>query len=193
MSMHALLLAVRNTLRAASPGGLAYAAKDCDLTPPDGQPPPSCGVYYIGVHEINVSPGTQSPYSLFDEIYSVGVTVTIKLRGTPWDRMVQKELYGATTSLDRRCRAIAAHINKDTIDHRIITAANALSELEVPLTGYAKQGFFEPLRFAGYDVAKMRGGMWFHANPDDDEPGYGWSKTIRFTGARRCQEPEFAN
>lgn len=192
MSMIALLTAVRNTIRAAAPTGLAYANKDCDIAPPNGQPPPMMGPFFVSVHEGNIQ-GLVS-YSDFDEVYSVDVTVTIKLRGTPWDRMVQNELYGATTSLDSRCRAIANLIHADNIDRNISAAANALCA--PPASGYAIQGFYEPLRYAGMDRAREVGPTWFHAdldNIDANSPPYGWAKTIHFTGARRTQELGFAN
>lgn len=194
MSMYALLQAVRNRLReATATGGLAYNAKDCDIAPPNGQPPPLCGPFFVAVHEGNLS-GNQS-YSDLDTQYSVSVTVTMRLRGTPYDRWVQKELYGADdTSLDNRCRKIMALIHQDTIDHRIINAANVLTP--PPAVGYTVQGFVEPLRFERMDTAREVGPAWFWADPSQPEnqqiTNCGWAKTLRFTGARRIQEAAFA-
>lgn len=196
--MFALLKAVRNKIRTGSTatGCLTYNDKDCDIGPASGQPPPTMKApFYVCVHEGKIDPALN--YSLFDEYYTVHVTVSIKLRGTPWDRIVQKELYGNDTtnpSLDLRCRQIAALIHTDTVDLNISRAANALSELAAPGVGYAKQGFFEPLRYAGMDQAQERGPAWFHTDISKPE-NYdlvGFSKTIRFTGARRAQETMFA-
>ncbi|MBL8824896.1 MAG: hypothetical protein JNJ77_20080 [Planctomycetia bacterium] len=191
MSMHALLLAVRNFIRAEKPTGLAYPINQCELGPPNGQPPPNCGPCFVTVHE-GSSIGGEVDYAAFNEIFSVNVTVTIRLRGTPWDRHVQKELYGPFPSLESRCDQIAALIHRDTYDHRVINAANALDELEVPAEGYAKQGFVEPLRYAGTDIAKEVGPAWFHGHIDAGHTDCGWIKVIRFTGARRIQETLFA-
>lgn len=191
MSMHALLLTVRNTIRST----LGYADKDCDLAPPDGQPPPSCGDVYVAVHEgssqMNVS------YSDFDEVVNIDVTVTMKLRGVAFDRLTQQLLYGDEKSLDRRARAIAAAIHADTTGGAVTNAANALKELLPPAEGHSVQGFFEPLRCAGIEKAREVGPAWFHANLDNPNLVLsnfcGYTKTIRFVGARRIQETGFAN
>lgn len=194
MSMLALMTAVRNYIRTGTTADdcYVYADKDCDLSPSNGQPPPSMGQFYVAVHEGNIAP--EVSYSTFEEVYSVSVTVTIRMSATPWDRSAQMKLYGDDGSLDKRARQIAALIHMDTRDHRVINAANLLDALKPPAEGYAKQGFVEPLRFAGLDVAVHRGPDWFHANIETmgNNPPMGWSKTIRFTGARRVQETLFA-
>jgi hypothetical protein len=186
--MHALMLAVRNHLRTT----LKLKDAECDLTPPNGQPPPLCGQHYYAVHEGKIDPPTS--YSDFDEVYSVSVTVTVRLRGSPWDRTAQNVLYGDDKSLDRRARAVAAAVHQDTIDNRIINAANALPELLPPAEGYSVQGFYEPLRYQGMDTAHLVGPDWFSADPGKaGAPDCGYRKTVRFTGARRTQESGFAN
>ncbi len=188
MSMHALLLAVRNHLRTT----LTLSEKECDLTPPNGQPPPACGPHYYAVHEGQIAPNVS--YSDFDEVYSVSVTVTVRLRGSPWDRTAQNVLYGDDKSLDRRARSVAAAVHQDTIDNRIINAANLLEQMLPPAEGSTVQGFYEPLRYAGMDTARGVGPDWFSADPAKmGAMDCGYSKTIRFTGARRTQESGFAN
>lgn len=193
MSMFALMTAIVDRLKlATASGGLAYTVKTCGIAPPNGQPPPSCGPYYVAVHEAMLSDGDS--YSTLEEIYNVNVTVTIRLRGTPYDRIIQEELYNGPKSLDTRCRQIAALIHQDTHDHRIINAANAI--IDPPGPGHAVQGFVEPLKFAGMDTAREVNPSWFWADQAIDANtqimSVGWAKTIRFTGARRVQETLFA-
>ncbi len=144
----------------------------------DGKPPPGCGnvfvsVWYDGQRQ-------QSSRNCLDEIMGVYVTTTIRF-SQPADRWEKHR-----DDLEKRNNAIRALVHKDTLDYRIIRAAQALA-------GYVQndpthpQGWVEALCFDRFDAIQPAGPSWFRSDtPDSSEAGI--SQTIRFGKARRIQD-----
>ncbi len=166
----ALETAVRNIIRA----DLDYADGDCDCTH-NGQPPPRCGDVFVAVWSRQERESLSR--TCLDEVYSVLVTVTLRSR-LPFDRLVQLRYKMAT-----RLSAIRALIHKDSLDQRIIRAANTLADYSWTAPD-KPAGFFEGLAYEGMEPIMEVDGEWFHAQ---SQKYAGLAQTVRFGKARRAQ------
>lgn len=177
MSRRALLLAVRDDIRDV----LKYAARDCDLTLPGGQPPPRCGKWFIGIW-----PGSRRNQgrTALDATYELTVTLTARVN-EPFDRVAIDLLAKNETGFWDRSEAIAELIHKDCWDTHVITRANAILKDDYPYTSNEPVGFRESLTFMSDSVPRLVGGDWFHARPDATEVGI--VQDIYFGRARRIQ------
>lgn len=174
--MRALRVAVLARLRAAVPNGCGYAASHCDEGPPDGQPPPSAGTFWVSVHDGEWS---QTAEGYVEETFGVYLTVSERIN-VPIDRIGQKAVEEATKGINDRCNTIrAVMINqKYTIMNAANTTINAL-------TDGPYDGFNEPLFYEGATGAELVTGDWFHGAV---EKAAGIRKTLRFGRARRLQK-----
>jgi len=196
MSMIALLKAVKVKLKAnATLLALTPSGQGIEIVPPNGQPPPYQGIFWIGVHEAQVR--SAESWSDLDQYFNIDVTITKRVVGTPWDRLTQMDLYGdsnAVPSLDYITRLVANLLHTDTADNNIINQANTY--LSSPGNSVPAEGFYEPLRMLSIDVARAVGPDWFHADVTDADAAVqniGWAKTVHAGGARRTQETLFSN
>lgn len=170
MSVRALLLAVQDQLRLA----LGYTSAQC-LVMLDGRPPPACGQFFVAVH----GGGSQNQArNCLDEIFSLTVTVTVRLPKAPFDRMGSDLVNLAATGLHARCDDVrrALHMNYGVID-----LANATILAAAATDVY---GFTQALEYQGGDAPGVVPGAWFHAK---DEPLAGAVRNLRFGNARRIQ------
>lgn len=180
MSRRALLQAVRNTLRAAAPSGLAYTYKECELSQPQGQPPPRCGKWFLAVWAGGSRNFGGNRYVL-DREYDVVVTMTMRIN-EPFDRIYQI-LDEASTGFYDRSDAIIGLIHKDSYNFNVSNQANTI--LTDPSTGDEPVGFRVPLAFLDDSGPRLVGPDWFHADPESGE--FGVVMDMRFGRARRLQ------
>lgn len=174
MSLTALLVAVRDTLREKIP----LAVEECGIQP-DGQPPPSAGRRYVAIHPTLWSPEiTQGNSNVLDETFSLACTLTFRIPARPRDQQMEAFFLEALDGMDTLARNIVSllHASYDILD-----SANLRLNT---------QNFIEPLWFAGAD-ASPRGvdATWFWSdNPNPrDQQLCGYALEIRFQGARRVQ------
>jgi len=180
MSQYALLIAVRDTLRASVP--LAHGDCDIELT---GQPPPfwSGAAYYHAIHPTGWDPGPVDLNQGLDELYSLAITLSRRTGYIPEQRhpeelLLRREAEGAyRASFEEKARRLM--VVMFSYRHTILTAANAL------ISGDDK--FIEPLRWGGNDpVPIQRGPDWFSGEPGD-LAAHGFSLTLNYREARRMQ------
>lgn len=186
MSMRALLLAVRDQHRKPiSEGGLGYDDNSCETTL-QGKPPAIAGDVFIGVHRGNVIQEKDlSDYRL----YAVKVTVSMRMKSVPFDRIGPALLEDDTNGIDDIVDAIIAMMVNQQYD--VMNAANALIKgtpewCNIHTGVPSHNGFLEPLRLLGVDdEPQLRSGAWWQAQPD--EPNAGVTLSIRFGTGRRIQ------
>lgn len=182
MSQLALLKAVRDVLRGATPQGLGLPNAQCEVMF-DGQPPPVCGELFVAVH-----PGEWSAEDIegFNEVLGVNITVTVRVGKVPRDEMGLNALIGpAGKSLDGYLEQIRALLHLDSWADQVLNKANTT-------IGASANGFVEPPRFRGCGLPEPKGPDWFSAeyNGHGPTPPVGLAQTITLGGARRVQRIE---
>lgn len=186
MSLANLQLAVRDELRAklqvSNPALFPVATVDDIIQlSADGQPFPSSGQLFLGIHGLDWSVAGAEKEQGVEEVFGVSITITQRTAVTTADRQTERHYTNATLGLDFIARLLTPLIHQSFI---ILNAANTL-------LGDPPFGFQEPLRFAGADVEPTeRGPDWFWATPGDKRTSQptGWSLQSRFSGAVRIQE-----
>lgn len=186
MSLANLQLAVRNELRTELPllDAVRFPAvtiNDVIELSNEGQPFPSSGQLFLGIHGSSWTPAGSEKERGIEEVFGVSIMITARTAGTPTDRQTENHYTSATIGLDRIARLLTPLIHQSYI---ILNAANTL-------IGSPPYGFQEPLRFAGADEEPIeRQADWFWATPGDKRTAQptGWSLETRFTGAVRIQE-----
>ena len=194
MSMRALLLAVRDHLRAKTPSGTfptGTVATGPGWPDPwvtvnyDGSPRPIDGDFVVIVH-----PGGSSCHSTesLDETFEVNVTISIRHGGHAYDTWgdsivtplkIQGTEYPGLYAAAETVRA-SCHVNYNIVDR-----ANAIINSDFANT---TNGFEEPLFFAGMGPPELKSGSWWTAKTKKgNEPRAGLSITVRFQPARRTQ------
>lgn len=192
MSMRALLQGVATRLI----DGLALPPVPAPDLPnplcgvqPDGRPPIDMGQgVYLAVHALGTTSLDANSLSI-DFAYSVGVTITKKLRDVPRDRR------GAELVLDDEildvAERVACLIHQDDV-HR--AAANALipgTAEYVAANGGSEtvNGFEEPLRLQTIGAPQVTPPIWAGEDGDADPADATDMLTVlvTFTGARRCR------
>jgi hypothetical protein len=160
---------------------------------PDGRPPPNAGRWYIAVHPLgatNADPDAQGN----DRYYTVGVTITMKLRDLPQDRR-GAELVKPGGLLEL-AEQIADAIHQDDGPTALLWETNKL----IPGTaeyltaknqdpdGATVNGFCEPLRLVSIGVPTEAPPSW--ANEEDgegDDPNDMLTVLVTFNRARRVK------
>lgn len=182
----ALLYAVRDTIRAA---GMGYDYASCEIMD-DGRPPPRAGNFFAAVHE---GEGRSEADNQLHEYLGFLVTLTMRVT-VPLDRVGDQQLARnlARVPLAQRqgfyakrdqLRALL-HMNWGMTVLTNQTPASANDNLSAWATGTV-YGFCEPARYRGSERARLVGGEWFGAEPNDADVGI--VSEMRFEGARRMQ------
>ncbi|HEY1377295.1 MAG TPA: hypothetical protein VGF55_10900 [Gemmataceae bacterium] len=171
MSLLALLLAARDTLRSA----LVLTPAECEVTV-GLKPPTGCGQSYLAVH-----PGggwSNSANEALDERLGFRVTATLRIADAPYDRSGPSRLAAARQGLLARCGQVVAALHSS---YDLLNAANAM-------IGASFNGFVEPPRFrdAGTGEPREVGPDWFGGQPAADRTA-GLALTLTFRDARRVQ------
>lgn len=177
MSRRALLLAVRDQLRALPPVGLGYLPRECEVMY-DGRPPPRAGAWFAAVHRGRRSGQLHSECLDYELEFFVTVTARVNV---PVDRL-GAALYEASEKLDDRVDAIVALVQRQGV--AILTAANTLLGSSFDQAGQPR-GFVERPYYLDDDNGRLVGDehWWGLAT----EVPTGIAHTIRFGGARRVQ------
>lgn len=172
MSLRALALALRNTLRHR--GCLGLTEGQCEVTI-DGQPPAGSGELFVAIHE---GSWTNTGENHLDELYGMHITVSVRHPRFPEDR-VHLLLTEDKIGLWYWCERIRAcvHLNYDTI----LNGANAI-------IGPYANGFCEPPYFENGGTPRRQGANWFSSK--SQMPTAGVSQTLSFRAARRVQNME---
>lgn len=182
MSQRALLLAVRDVLRAAAPNGLGLPFSQCEVEP-DGRPPASCGELYFAVH---AGEWAASDVEGLDESFGFQLTLTVRAGKVPEDEIGASLLYGpAGTSAEEWLRKALTFLHLDRGGDLVLQRANAY-------VGASFNGFVEPPRFRSGGPPQLKGPDWFGAVPAGKGRAApaGVAQTLTFAGARRVQTIE---
>lgn len=168
----ALLIAVRNQIQAY----FAIDDTECQVEIND-EAPSNIGEMYIVVFPGGVTPGDvhDSSGTVIDELYAVNVSVYMRTRKTPRDRL-RDRLLSTTSALNYVVEQV-----KLCVDYQwsVMDKANALMDLSV------YQGFEECIRWVGQDVGPRDIAPDFEAGNGTQRAGL--TRTIHFGKARRLR------
>jgi hypothetical protein len=134
---------------------------------------------FVGVH---AGSWTTRPIEGLDEVYSVNVTVTVRLTTSPvedWGEVLSGD---AGKSLDAELEKIRAAIHLDRDRDEIRVLANQY-------IGPNANGFVQALVFQDGGAPTQRGGNWFYSGAGKEQWA-GISQTLRFGEAVREQKVE---
>lgn len=174
MSMARLLVAARDQLRT----GVLVLNETNTTIQSDGQPPPISGQFHVALHGLDWGVGGPLGTGL-DEVYSLGITVTMRAPVIPKDSQAEEIYVKKATGLEDLVRKVIVEMEKER--YTIINAANT----NMP---DSLDGFVEPLRWEGADAEpRLVGPDWFLAVPDPNQPDSGMVMETRFGQARRIQ------
>jgi len=175
----ALLLAVRNILR----DRLKLTNDECEIEL-DEEVPETVGESYTAVIPDGVTPGpAQDPSGgVLDEIYAVRVSVIMRNRLLPADKIREMFLY-TSNALNRRIEDVRSIID---FQYDVQNMANLL----IREGGDTLQGFIEPLRFTSRDDRpRIADPLVFRARTSGSSKApVGLIRSISFGGARRMRE-----
>ena len=142
---------------------------------PDERPKPIMGNWFASIYGTSWRPGNIDPNNGIEEVYGLGVTVTMRQSSIPRDRSGLNLYVEASLSLDNLCRKIMTVIHQNTTIGS--TAGNSM-------TGTDR--IVEYLRWIGTDPKpRLEDGTWFGSEQPDLEVGY--VQEIRFDRATRYQ------
>lgn len=173
MSLAAVLIATRDhlvTLLGLDPLKLISVEEDA-------QPPPWAGDVYYVVHPILWGPHhAAGDDASLDEEYGLAVTISMKRRGIPTDKLMKQLFLKALTGMEKRLREVMLAIGGPD-RYTLMQSVNKITE--------GTEALCEPFRWVGSDVSpEPKDGTWWGAEPISDA---GWIMAARFSGARRIQ------
>jgi hypothetical protein len=173
----ALLYAVQGAIW---DGGLGYSRDTARLM--DGpEPPADAGDVFVSIHQDASKAGG---YGRLDEMFGFVLTLSMRLRNIPLDRVGDSLLavkLARETGFNRRAEALRAYLHENW--DLLYTANNYLLEVS-PGTGLV-WGFSEPPRYHGEEVPMLVGPEWFGGEPDSGEVGL--KADLSFGDCRRFQ------
>jgi hypothetical protein len=173
----ALLYAVRDCVIGA---GYGYNVNTCDVMP-DGEPKANCGDIFIAVHQGGSQGGG---YGRLDEMFAFNLTLTMRCRGIPKDRVGDSLLaqkVAKSTGFNRRAEQLRAFLHENWF--LLYYANNYLVEYSGDQE--VVYGFCEPPRYRGQSEPHFVYGGWFSGNPEDEDVGL--MAELRFDDCRRFQ------
>lgn len=185
----ALLYAVRDTIRNA---GFSYGKAECELTGPDGTPPPRCGTVFVSVHG---GKSRNNSDNNLDEKFGFSVTLTMRVT-IPLDR-IGDQLIARNIELVPQAQRQGFNAKVEQL--------RGLLHMNWPMTVMLNQnppsandniqswstssnpvyGFVEPARYQGEELPQLVGGEWFGTDPDT--LAFGLKCEMKYDGARRIQ------
>jgi hypothetical protein len=169
---------MRNMTREA---GIKYGYREVELVGPDGMPPPRCGDIFIGLCDGGVR---NDSVENLDEFYQVNMTLTMRVKGIPLDRIGDQLLakkVAQKIGFNARCDVLRALFNKNW---QVVQRANQML-VELNPDAATIYGFCEPPIFVGREAAHWVGPDWFSVEPSQDH--YGLAAQLRFDRCRRLQ------
>lgn len=173
----AILFSVRDITR-ESPFG--YGVPQCDLTGPDGMPPPRCGSIFVSVYGGDVR---NDSVENLDEYFTFFLKLTMRVTIAPdrvGDQMIAKKL-AQKIGFNARCEQLRALFNKNW---QVVQRANQ-TLVELNPQADTIYGFCESPIFGGRDAAQWVGPDWFSADPSSTH--FGLVSQLRFDRMRRIQ------
>lgn len=161
-------------------GGLGYSSHQCGRCF-DGRPPATKGDVFVGVH--GTGERRSAMRSCLDEVLGVRVTLSMKA-----GRRARQTWHLFRDEIEQRLALIAALVHRDSLDHRVIRAANTLAGYEamdgVMVTTTRHAGFVRGLMFEGFGPVEVKRAEWWESEEKGDA---GLAQTATFTGARRIR------
>lgn len=178
-----MLTAVRDQLRTVC----SFTDLECEARN-DPQPLPTMGKRYIGVYPGECRGGPHSDQGI-QEYIGVNVGITIRLSGTPSDRIGQDLYLKALVGMEALSRKVqlAVHRNYD-----VMGAANTIigAAVDTISPSFTSQKFITPLEWQyTTPVPEVKLGDWFLTdNENEIAKKHGLYVDIRFAGAHRPQQ-----
>lgn len=177
MSERAYRQAIVAQLRTAvAGGGCGFDQRNCDEGPPDGQPPPNCGKFFVSVFMGGVGSVQEG---CCEEEFNGRITISHRI-DVPWDRIAMKTIQDTLEGVNDRCGTIRAVMLNE--QYTVMNAANVIINA---MTGGPWDGFVEPFFRVEYDEGELVSGGWFHA---EEDKAAAVRKSIRLYGAKRIQK-----
>ena len=175
----ALLHAVRDAIRRE----LKYDAVHCDIMD-DEQPPATCGDWFASVHEGGEN---STSHRNLDIYYAFNVTLTMKLKGIPLDRV------GNSLLAKKVARESGWNKRADDIKNLLHMNWNVIQNANENMVTWATDaetiyGFCEAARYTGREKPVLVGPDWFSMDGGGEDMGI--KGTLLFDFARRFQPPE---
>jgi hypothetical protein len=173
--LHSVLDAVRKELK--------YDAAHADLMD-DEMPPAACGDVFVSIHE----GGEQSTsHRNLDIYYAYNITLTMKLKGIPLDRV------GNSLLAKKLARESGWNKRADDLKNLCHMNWNVIQNANEKMVEFAPDaeiiyGFCEASRYTGREKPQLVGPEWFGAKAGKTEVGL--KGTLHFDYARRFQPPE---
>jgi hypothetical protein len=193
MSLSAMLIAVRNTLRSTC----GFSDFECDVQN-DPQPYPGSGRRTIAVYPGECRGGPHSDGGMHEYI-GINVGITLRLSGTPVDA-VTSDLYLKTlTGVEDLQRQIRNAIHRN---YTLMGAANTIiaGRYDVtadptatpPVVGFTSDKFITALEWMwSTPVPEIKLGDWFYSdNENEIARKHGLFADVRFANAHRPQRNE---
>ncbi len=188
MSESALLRAVVTEIRAHEdpPATVTYLARQVEVEI-DEFAPATVGDIYIMVLPggVEAGPTHNTSGGVIDKLYGVDVAIAIRSPPKPRDR--RRELltgFRGTTGLTVGFEYHQLNIELQLdFNYTLLATANAFITVESPVG--QRQGFQEPLKFAGVGPIREAPAEVFAGTPGDTPAAL--IRTIRFRGARRIE------
>jgi hypothetical protein len=164
-------------------------------SPPNMQPPPAFGQWYVGVAGATSNPGPATSGDVQDEVYTVQIGITFRASVTPYDRlgwMTHKAAANTPnfassssvagdfpTSINQMGSTVASLLRKK---YAVINNANGFIE------GFdtTANGFIEPFHQVTVGPVQDKPASWVHSN-SDTRTGEITFLIVTATGARRCR------
>lgn len=172
MSLYAILTATRSKLLT----DLKFADNEVGITY-GGRPAATMGQKFVGIHSTDWSPDEVDMNRALSEVFSIAITVTIRLGTYPAD-LNEGLLVDPKLSLDtiiRRC-ILSIHQNYD-----LLNSANEL-------LGNATDKFVEPFRWLGGDAEpRVVDSSWFETTDIESQENSVLVMTQNFGRAKRIQ------
>ena len=142
---------------------------------PDPRPKPTMGKWFAAIYGTSWRPGNFDPNSGIEEVYGMGVTVTMRQSAIPRESAGLNLYIEATLSLDSLCRTIMTSVHQNTTIGE--SAGNAM-------TGTDR--IVEYFRWAGTDPQpRLEDGTWLGSERPDSDVAY--VMEVRFDQATRYQ------
>ncbi len=189
--LDALIFAVRDGVRSA---GFGYGYPQCELTGPDGRPPPRMGDLFVSVYG---GSSHNTAVRNLDERFGFCVTLTMRVSGVPLDRigdvLLASKLARTTgkgmPSFNARCEQLRKYLHMNwpiTVQTgQMPASANDNLVAWCPSDVSSVYGFVEPAHYTGEERPQLVGPDWFSAEPGNESVGL--KAELKFEGARRMQ------
>jgi hypothetical protein len=177
----ALLFAVKEAVSRQ----YSYDERTCDVRA-DGSPPPSCGDYFLAVHQAG---GRSEMDNALDQYLGFDLTLTYRVT-VPLDRLADQELANKLARKQGPRGQPSLNARLDQVQTFMHMNWGVIQDANNYLVQWAKEevvvcGFAEPARYTTTETPRFESGAWLSADADADHVAL--VGVAHFDRARRLQ------